>query len=111
GRDAEGGGGGPTADARALRRAGRQRVRHGGVPGAWQRGASAAASDRDRRNPGGDPMKRALSAALLALLALPAAAGAQSLFSTRGLGVPVEPVDARARALGGIGVGMLGWTG
>ncbi len=56
-------------------------------------------------------MMRVFSAALLALLVLPAAAGAQSLFSTRGLGVPVEPVDARARALGGIGVGMLGWTG
>lgn len=56
-------------------------------------------------------MMRALPAALLALLALPPVAGAQSLFSTRGLGVPVEPVDARARALGGIGVGMLGWTG
>ena len=56
-------------------------------------------------------MMRALRVALFALFALPAAAGAQSLFSTRGLGVPVEPLDARARALGGIGVGMLGWTG
>ena len=56
-------------------------------------------------------MMRAFSAALLALIVLPAAAGAQSLFSTRGLGVPLEPVDARARALGGIGVGLLGWTG
>ena len=56
-------------------------------------------------------MMRVFPAALLALLVLPGAAGAQSLFSTRGLGVPVEPVDARARALGGIGIGMLGWTG
>ena len=56
-------------------------------------------------------MMRGFPAALLALLVLPAAAGAQSLFSTRGLGVPIEPVDARARALGGIGIGMLGWTG
>ena len=56
-------------------------------------------------------MMRVTSAVLFALLLLPAMAGAQSLFSTRGLGVPVEPVDARARALGGIGVGLLGWTG
>jgi len=33
---------------------------------------------------------------------------AQSLLGTRGLGVPVAPVDARGRALGGIGVGLLG---
>src|SRR5690606_8539177 len=42
-----------------------------------------------------------------AALALPQALPAQSLFSTRGLGVPIEPLDARARALGGIGVGLL----
>ncbi len=36
-------------------------------------------------------------------------AGAQSLFATRGMGLPVAPVDARARALGGIGVGLLGF--
>ncbi|HUF49974.1 MAG TPA: hypothetical protein VMN60_04015 [Longimicrobiales bacterium] len=34
---------------------------------------------------------------------------AQSLFSIRGLGVPVPPVDARATALGGIGVGLIGF--
>lgn len=33
----------------------------------------------------------------------------QSLFATRGLGVPVAPVDARAAALGGMGVGLLGF--
>jgi hypothetical protein len=38
----------------------------------------------------------------------PAAAGAQSLFGTRGLGVPIEGYDARARALSSNGVGLLG---
>jgi hypothetical protein len=46
--------------------------------------------------------------AALAGLASFSPADAQSLFSTRGLGVPLPPVDARARALGGIGVGLLG---
>jgi long-subunit fatty acid transport protein len=36
-------------------------------------------------------------------------AAAQSLFATRGLGVPVAAVDARGAALGGIGVGLLGF--
>ncbi len=39
---------------------------------------------------------------------LPAQARAQSLLATGGLGVPVDALDARARALGGIGVGLLG---
>lgn len=43
---------------------------------------------------------------LVLVTAVPAQA--QSLFSTRGLGVPLLPLDARARALGGIGVGLLG---
>lgn len=50
--------------------------------------------------------------ALIAALLLPlvhAPAAAQSLFSTRGLGVPVAPLDARATALGGIGVGLTGF--
>jgi hypothetical protein len=53
-------------------------------------------------------MKRiAVVAALCgSFIATPAAA--QSLFATRGLGVPVAPVDARARALGGVGVGLFG---
>ena len=54
---------------------------------------------------------RVLWAALAAVLAFPAAGGAQSLFSTSGLGVPVAPLDARARALGGTGLGLLGWSG
>ncbi|MFW6079474.1 MAG: hypothetical protein ACODAE_07635, partial [Gemmatimonadota bacterium] len=40
------------------------------------------------------------------LVASPAAA--QSLFSSPGLGTPLAPVDARAQALGGIGVGLMG---
>ncbi|HEX6306725.1 MAG TPA: hypothetical protein VFZ69_00990 [Longimicrobiales bacterium] len=53
----------------------------------------------------------ALLAPMVALLATMTAApaAAQSLFATRGLGVPVAPVDARAAALGGIGVGLMGF--
>lgn len=46
-------------------------------------------------------------ALIMASVATPAAA--QSLFATRGLGVPVAAVDARGAALGGIGVGLLGF--
>lgn len=46
-------------------------------------------------------------ATLLLLIAGPGSA--QSLFSTRGLGVPAPAVDARAAALGGIGVGLIGF--
>jgi hypothetical protein len=45
--------------------------------------------------------------ALVFLIAEPVSA--QSLFSTRGLGVPAPAVDARAAALGGIGVGLIGF--
>ncbi|MGH7449446.1 MAG: hypothetical protein ACRELT_17865 [Longimicrobiales bacterium] len=47
----------------------------------------------------------------LALMMVSAAApvSAQSLFATRGLGIPLAPVDARVAALGGIGVGLLGF--
>lgn len=57
-------------------------------------------------------MMRRLTQSLVAglILAVPAAGSAQSLFSARGLGLPVAPVDARARALGGIGVGLLGFN-
>jgi hypothetical protein len=49
-------------------------------------------------------------AIILAVLVAGSAAplAGQSLLGTRGLGVPVVPVDARGRALGGIGVGLLG---
>ncbi|CAN5853733.1 hypothetical protein BH23GEM9_BH23GEM9_18310 [soil metagenome] len=43
------------------------------------------------------------------LLALAAPASSQSLFGTRGLGVLAPPVDARGAALGGIGVGLIGF--
>ncbi|HSG07876.1 MAG TPA: hypothetical protein VLA36_05950 [Longimicrobiales bacterium] len=48
--------------------------------------------------------------ALLALLVLaaPTASSAQSLFIGAGLGVPTDPLDARARALGGVGIGLHG---
>lgn len=49
------------------------------------------------------------AALLLAAAQSPAPAAAQSLFGTRGLGVPVPAVDARAAALGGIGVGLIGF--
>ncbi|HET9439635.1 MAG TPA: hypothetical protein VFO52_05670, partial [Longimicrobiales bacterium] len=52
-------------------------------------------------------MKRFLLTAVL-LAATPLAASAQSLFGTRGLGVPSEGYDARARALSLNGVGLLG---
>ncbi|MEX1182273.1 MAG: hypothetical protein WEF86_03490 [Gemmatimonadota bacterium] len=48
-----------------------------------------------------------MAGALLLLSATPLTA--QSLFSTRGLGVPMPAVDARAAALGGIGVGLIGF--
>jgi hypothetical protein len=53
-------------------------------------------------------MNRPIFAALAAALALAAPADAQSLFGTRGLGVPAAPLDARAQVLGGSGVGLLG---
>lgn len=53
-------------------------------------------------------MRRAYLITTLALLALAPGASAQSIFSTRGLGVPAAPTDARAHALGGIGIGLLG---
>jgi hypothetical protein len=53
----------------------------------------------------------------LLLLALAAGAGAlegQSAFAIRGLGLPIEPQDARARALGGVTLGFpegeLSWS-
>lgn len=52
-------------------------------------------------------MKRFLLGLLLCALA-PAAVHAQSLFAARGLGIPIEAIDSRARLLGGVGVGLLG---
>lgn len=53
-------------------------------------------------------MSRSLAFLVLILATVAPTAAAQSIFATEGLGVPVAPVDARARALGGIGVGLLG---
>lgn len=53
-------------------------------------------------------MNRSLFLALIALSALAPAASAQSIFSARGFGAPVAPIDPRAQALGGIGIGLLG---
>lgn len=53
-------------------------------------------------------LRRTLALALL-MMCVAAPGSAQSLFATRGLGVPVAPVDARSAALGGIGVGLLGF--
>lgn len=47
-----------------------------------------------------------LPGAALALLLAPAAAPAQSLLASRGLGYPIDPLDARARGLGGITTGL-----
>jgi hypothetical protein len=49
------------------------------------------------------------TAAALLVLATAAPASAQSLFATRGLGVPAPAVDARAASLGGIGIGLIGF--
>lgn len=46
--------------------------------------------------------------ALVLLAATPLAAGAQSILDAAGLGVPVSSMDARAQALGGVGIGLLG---
>ena len=51
-------------------------------------------------------VRRLLSIALLALSAAPVSA--QTLFSTRGLGAPVDALDPRSRALGSIGTGLPG---
>ena len=48
------------------------------------------------------------AAALLLALALPGTASAQSFLGARGLGVPVGAVDARAAALGNLGIGLGG---
>ncbi len=53
-------------------------------------------------------MKRPAGLALLGLIFLSQALAGQSLFGTRGLGTLLEPLDARARALGMVGVGLWG---
>lgn len=53
-------------------------------------------------------MKRAVLIVSALSLAVPVTTGAQSLFNAAGLGVPASAVDARTRALGGVGVGLQG---
>ena len=53
-------------------------------------------------------MKRSLLLLALGFWALPQGVGAQSPFGVQGLGLPLEPLDARARALGGTGIGLMG---
>ena len=49
-------------------------------------------------------------AAVLALLAFgaPPPLAAQSLIGSQGLGIPLEPLDGRSRALGSVGIGLFG---
>lgn len=53
-------------------------------------------------------MRRAFCLTLFGLLSSTPPAVGQSLFGSQGLGMLVEPLDARARALGTMGVGLLG---
>jgi hypothetical protein len=53
-------------------------------------------------------MTRALLLLLLGTALPPAGSAGQSLLGSKGLGLPVEPLDARTRALGSSGVGLLG---
>ena len=46
--------------------------------------------------------------AIATLLVLPVNAGAQTPVTSLGLGYPLVPIDARAAALGGTGMGFLG---
>lgn len=55
-------------------------------------------------------MKRASVLALLGLILLSNSLAGQSLFGSQGLGMPTEPLNARARGLGSVGVGLLGPT-
>jgi hypothetical protein len=48
--------------------------------------------------------------AVASLAVLPVQGAAQTLFSTRGLGAPIRPIDARATALGGNTVGLYGFN-
>lgn len=51
---------------------------------------------------------RPLAAALCGAAVLAAPAAAQSVLASRGLGYPLEPIDARARGLGGLTTGLPG---
>ena len=53
-------------------------------------------------------MNRRIALVALLTLVAPASASAQSLFNGAGLGLPTDPVDARSRAMGGVGIGLRG---
>lgn len=55
-------------------------------------------------------MTRRLLFLVALAVAIPATASAQSLFNAAGLGSLSDPLDARARALGGVGLGLRGPT-
>lgn len=55
-------------------------------------------------------MTRAWILLVAILLAAAPGAWAQSTFASGGLGMPVNPLDARARALGAVGTGLPGWN-
>jgi hypothetical protein len=54
------------------------------------------------------PWPRTLGGVVAALLFLPGGVAAQSVLSAYGFGTPLEPLNARALALGGIGMGLQG---
>ncbi len=51
---------------------------------------------------------RRISVVLAGLMLWAAPVAAQSLFAAEGLGMPTEAADARARVLGGLGIGLIG---
>ena len=53
-------------------------------------------------------MKTRLLLATVALLSSASPAAAQSLFNSAGLGLPLEALDGRSRALGNLGIGLPG---
>jgi hypothetical protein len=53
-------------------------------------------------------MKRLLLAVLALLTVMGTPAAGQSLFNAAGLGLPIEALDGRARALGNLGIGLRG---
>ena len=72
-----------------------------------------ALNTRSARIPRAVPFGR-VAAVTLALLVIgsgvaPGQAQAQSVFNSGGLGLQTDPMDARARGVGGVGVGLSGW--
>jgi len=53
-------------------------------------------------------MRRIVAVSLLGLASFTQGLAGQSLLGSRGLGSPLEPLDARARGLGSVGVGLMG---